>query len=176
LIDESGFLMSPLVRRTLAPRGHTPILKTKGAHREKVSVVAALTISPRRHRLGLYWRTFPRDFVNAERSAEFLRSLLRHLQGAVIVVWDGGPMHKGLPIAQILADFPRLSLERLPPYAPDLNPVEYLWGHVKYGKLANFLPDDVFHLNKVLREHLGHTCRCPARLDGFLRASGLPFW
>ncbi len=137
LIDESGFLMSPLVRRTLAPRGHTPILKTPGGRHEKVSVVAALTISPRRHRLGLYWRTFPQDFVNAERSAEFLRGLLRHLQGAVIVVWDGGPMHKGVPIAQLLADFPRLSLERLPPYAPDLNPVEYLWGHLKYGKLAN---------------------------------------
>ena len=76
LIDESGFLMSPLVRRTLAPRGQTPILKTKAAHREKVSVAAALTISPRRHRLGLYWRTFREDFVNAERAADFLRGLL----------------------------------------------------------------------------------------------------
>jgi transposase len=176
LIDESGFLMSPLVRRTLAPRGHTPILKTPGGHHEKVSVVAALTISPRRHRLGLYWRTFPLDFVNAERSAEFLHGLLRHLQGALIVVWDGGPMHKGAPIVQLLADFPRLSLERLPPYAPDLNPVEYLWGHLKYGKLANFSPDDVFQLNEVLRDHLGQTCRNRVRLDGFLRASGLPFW
>jgi len=48
LIDESGFLMSPLVRRTLAPEGQTPILKTKGTHRERVSVTAALTLSPRR--------------------------------------------------------------------------------------------------------------------------------
>jgi len=175
LIDESGFLMAPLVRRTLAPRGHTPILKTKAAHREKVSVVAGLTISPRRHRLGLYWRTLPRSFVNAERSAEFLYGLLRHLRGAVIVVWDGGPMHKGAPIDQILADFPRLSLERLPPYAPELNPVEYLWNHLKYGKLPNFAPDDVFQLNEVLREHLARACRSPTRLDGFLRASGLPF-
>ena len=174
MIDESGFLMSPLVRRTLAPRGHTPILKTK-AHREKVSIVAALSISPRRHRLGLYWRTFPRSFVNAERSAEFLRSLLRHLQAEVIVVWDGGPMHKGAPIAEVLADFPRLSLERLPPYAPELNPVEYLWNHLKYGKLANFAPDDVFQLNEVLREHLARACKSPHRLGGFLRASRLPF-
>jgi transposase len=175
LIDESGFLMSPLVRRTLAPRGQTPILKTKAGHREKVSVVAALTISPRRYHLGLYWRTFPRGFVNAERSADFLYGLLRHLPGAVIVVWDGGPMHKGAPIEQILADYPRLSLERLPPYAPELNPVEYLWSHLKYGKLANFTPDDVFQLNTVLCKHLARACRSPDRLDGFLRASGLPF-
>jgi transposase len=154
LIDESGFLMSPLVRRTLAPRGHTPILKTTGARREKVSVTAALTVSPKRHRLGLYWRTFPRDYVNAQRAADFLRYLLRHLRGKVIVVWDGGPMHKGDPIREVLRRYPRLQLERLPPYAPDLNPVEYLWGHIKYGKLPNYLPADVLELDTTIHEKM----------------------
>lgn len=176
LIDESGFLMSPLVRRTLAPRGCTPILKAKAAHREKVSILAALTISPQRHRLGLYWATLPRDHVNAERAAGLLRGLLRHLRGPVTVVWDGGPMHKGQPIAQVRADFPRLSLERLPPYAPDLNPVEYLWSYLKHAKLANFVPDDVFQLNGVLRRHLANVRTSSSRLKGFLKASGLPFW
>jgi transposase len=175
LIDESGFLMSPLVRRTLAPRGKTPILKTKTSHREKVSLTAALTISPRRHRLGLYWQTYPRSFVNAERSADFLRALMRRLRGPVIVVWDGGPMHKGEPIQQIQRDFPRLSLERLPPYTPKLNPVEYLWGYLKYGPLANFTPDDVLQLNAVLRKRLDQTALSPGRLRGFFEASDLPF-
>jgi transposase len=154
LIDESGFLLSPLVRRTLAPRGKTPILKTKARYREKVSITAALTLSPRRHRLGLYWRTHPKSFVNAERTADFLRALMRRLHGAVIVVWDRGTIHSGEPIQQLLHDFPRLTLERLPPYAPDLNPVEYLWSHLKYGRLANFVPDDIFDLNAVLGRHL----------------------
>jgi len=175
LIDESGFLMSPLVRRTLAPRGKTPILKTKAKHREKVSVTAALTISPHRHRLGLYWQTYPQSFVNAERAADFLRALMRHLHGAVIVVWDGGPMHKGEPIQQVLHDFPRLLLERLPSYAPELNPVEYLWSHLKYGRLANFAPDDVFQLNTVLRRHLHQTAQSSNILHSFFDASGLPF-
>ena len=167
--------MSPLVRRTLAPRGKTPILKSPGRHREKVSITAALTISPRRHHLGLYWRTFPKSFVNSARSAGFLRYLLRCLRGPVIVVWDGGPMHKGDPIRQVLADFPRLSLERLPPYAPDLNPVEYLWSHLKYSRMANFVPDDVFQLDTVLNNHLRDTRRSACHLLGFLKASGLPF-
>ena len=175
MIDESGFLMSPLVRRTLAPRGKTPVLKTPGRQHEKVSITAALTISSRRHHLGLYWRTFPKSFVNSERSANFLRYLLGRLPGAVIVVWDGGPMHKGEPIRQVLADFPRLSLERLPPYAPDLNPVEYLWSHLKYSRMANFVPDDVFQLDTVLNKHLDHTRHSPTHLLGFLKASGLPF-
>lgn len=166
--------MSPLVRRTLAPRGKTPILKAK-AKREKVSVTAALTISPRRHRLGLYWQTYPQSFVNSERAADFLRALMRRLRGAVIVVWDGGPMHKGEPIAQVLHDFPRLSLERLPPYAPELNPIEYLWSHLKYGRMANFAPDDVFQLNAVLRQNLGQAAQSPHMLRSFLNASGLPF-
>lgn len=167
--------MSPLVRRTLAPCGKTPVLKTKAKHREKVSVTAALTISPRRHLLGLYWQTYPKSFVNAERAADFLRALMRHLRGNVIVVWDGGPMHKGQPIAQVLHDFPRLSLERLPPYAPEINPVEYLWSHLKYGQMANFAPDDVFQLNTVIRRNLCQIAQSPAVLRSFFAAAGLPF-
>jgi putative transposase len=168
--------MSPLVRRTLAPRGTTPILRPTAKHREKVSITAALTISPRRHRLGLYWQSYPRSYVNAQRTADFLRYLLRHLRGAVIVVWDGGSMHKGEPIRQLLRDFPRLSLERLPPYAPELNPVEYLWNHLKYGQLANFIPDDVFQLDAVLNQHLQRARKSSERLRSFTQASGLPFW
>ena len=107
LIDESGFLLSPLVRRTLAPRGQTPVLKTWGGHRERVSATAALTISPRRRRLGLYFSTYPKAFVNQERAADFLRGLLGRLRGPVVVVWDGGPMHKGDTIRAVQRDFPR---------------------------------------------------------------------
>jgi transposase len=174
LIDESGFLLSPLVRRTLAPRGHTPVLKTWGGHRERVSAMAALTLSPRRHHLGLYFCTYPRAFVNQERAADFLRALLKRLRGAVIVVWDGGPMHKGDAIRAVLKDFPRLWLERLPPYSPELNPVEYLWNHLKYGALPNFVPDDVFHLNGVLKQRLHRARQSSQRLRSFFKHSGLP--
>jgi transposase len=175
LIDESGFLMSPLVRRTLAPRGKTPVLKINGSHHDRVSITAALTISPRRGRLGLYWRSYPKEFVNSQRTADFLRYLLSHLRGAVTVVWDGGPMHKGDAIRQVLHDYPRLRLERLPPYAPELNPIEYLWDHLKYGKLPNFAPDDVFQLDSILRRHITRAKRDPNRLQGFYNHSKLPF-
>jgi transposase len=176
LIDESGFLMSPLVRRTLAPRGKTPILKTKASNRDRVSLTAALTLSPRRKRLGLYWRSYPRGFVNSQRAADFLRYLLRMLPGQLIVVWDGGPMHKGQPIRELLRRTKRITLERLPPYAPELNPVEYLWNHLKYGLLPNFLPDDVDHLDAVVSQHIRQTKHCPSRLRAFCNASGLPFY
>ena len=175
LIDESGFLLSPLVRRTLAPRGQTPVLKTWGGHRDRVSAMAALTVSPRRHSLGLYFSTYPKAFVNQERAADFLWNLLKRLRGPVIVVWDGGPMHKGEAIRAVLRDFPRLSLERLPPYTPELNPVEYLWNHLKYGVLPNFMPDDVFHLDGVLKQRLRRARKSPSRLRSFFEQSGLTF-
>lgn len=168
--------MLPLVRRTLAPRGKTPILKTKASNRERVSLTAALTVSPRRHRLGLYWRSYPRGFVNSQRSADFLRYLLRTLPGHLIVVWDGGPMHQGKPMRELLRRTKRITLERLPPYAPELNPVEYLWNHLKYGVLPNFLPDDVFQLDAVVTKHIRQAKTSPTRLHGFCKASGLPFY
>jgi len=167
--------MSPLVRRTLAPCGRTPILKTKGSRREKVSITAAMTVSPKRRRLGLYWQTFPRDFVNAQRTADFLRYLLRYLRGKVIVVWDGGPMHKGDPIRAVLHDSPRLHLERLPPYAPDLNPVEYLWAHIKYGKLPNYLPVDVFELDTTIHKQMATVRKSSGQLSRYFDAATLPF-
>ena len=66
-------MLSPLVRRTLAPKGQTPRLLVRGRHREKVSVIAALTLSPKRGRRGLYFRTIPNGSFNGAGIAAFLR-------------------------------------------------------------------------------------------------------
>ena len=173
LIDESGVLLNPLVRRTLAPRGQTPILKVKGGQHEKVSVIAGLSLSPRSRRLGLYFQTHPRSYLNQLRTADFLRELLRHLRGPVIAVWDNGPVHKGDAIRQVLADYPRLDLERLPPYAPELNPVEQLWNHIKRGELANFTTTDAEALDEVVTDLLCDTKFDPERLRSFYAATPL---
>ena len=69
LVDESGFFLNPLVRRPWAPRGHPPLLRTWGRHRDKVSVVAALSVAPRHRRPGLYYRTDAKHSFNVERIA-----------------------------------------------------------------------------------------------------------
>jgi len=102
LIDESGFFLNPLVRRSWAPVGQTPVLEVWGRHRDKVLSIAALTVSPRAKRLGLYFATDPERYYNAQGVAGFLRQLLRHLRSKVIVVWDNGPNHKGPAIRELL--------------------------------------------------------------------------
>lgn len=154
LIDESGLMMAPLLRRTWAPRGQTPTLAQVGGHRKKVSVAAALWLSPRRDRLGIYFHTLADGYFDNWYMTAFLEAMLRDLSGRFVVVWDGGTMHKGEPIRALEAHFAdRLSLERLPPFAPVLNPVEALWSWLKYSRLNNFAPRDPVELDgRVIAE------------------------
>ena len=175
LIDESGFFLNPLVRRTWAPKGRTPILPSWGRHRDKVSVIAALSVAPTLRRLGLCWLADPKNYVTAETVVKFLQALLRHLRGRVIVVWDGGSNHKGALIRALCARYPRLHLERLPAYAPDLNPVEQVWSHLKYGRLPNFVPESLSHLDHTVRSHLQSVGQTPGLLKALWHASKLPF-
>lgn len=149
------------------------MLPVQGAHRRKVSLMAALTLSPRGRRVRLAYRTYPDQYVNSQRAAEFLRDLLVQLRGPVIVVCDQGTMHKGEPIRELRRDFPRLSLEFLPGYAPDLNPVEHLWKHLKYDRLANFAPRTLTELHETILEHLEPLRQNPQRLKRFFAAAHL---
>lgn len=155
-VDESGLLMAPLVRRTWAPRGQTPILRQRGRHREKVSIAGALWWAPwRRQQLGFLFETLVDAYYNKERSAAFLETLMREIPERIIVVWDGGNMHKGDPIREAVERFqPRLSLESLPPYAPTLNPIEPLWSWLKYSRLCNAAPANAVELNRNVKREL----------------------
>lgn len=82
LIDESGLLMAPLVRRTWAPRGETPQLYQRGRHREKVSLAIAFWVTPRYRRLGLSYETLEDAYFNNERVAAFLEHLMRAIPTA----------------------------------------------------------------------------------------------
>jgi putative transposase len=173
-IDESGLLLSPLVRRTLAPKGQTPILQHRAKDREKVSLISALTISPRSHQLGLYFASLCNDSFDNTAVAWFLRQLLRHLRGPVIVVWDRGPMHHGQSMRELREQFARLEIEFLPPYAPDLNPVEQLWSYLKWGRLTNFAAQDAAELDDIAHAELAAIRFDRKRLRNFWAASELP--
>lgn len=154
--------MAPLVRRTWAPRGQTPILLQRTRSRDKVSMIATLTVSPWRRYLGLYAALVVNANVNAERLVEFLRTLLRHRRGPMILIWDRLNVHRAGPVKVLERRHPRLHTELLPPYAPELNPVERVWSYLKLNPLANHAAAGAFDLARTALGHTRRVARCPS--------------
>ena len=170
--DECGFLLIPNVRRTWAPRGQTPIIRHR-YQRDKISAISAVTVSPERRRVGLYLHLHPDENISTVEVAVFLRALLRHLRGHVIVLLDGGSIHKGPEVQALQARCPRLHLEGFPGYAPELNPDELVWAHFK-GRLANGHPDTIDDLMATLCRITKSVTKRPALIRSFITGSKLP--
>src|SRR5262249_8761729 len=144
-------------------------------HREKVSVAAALWLTPRRDRVGLAYQTLINGYFRNEEVAEFLEGAVPGLGGPVVVIWDRGNMHKGSPINDLVRDSAgQLELEALPAHAWDLMPVEPLWGWLKYSRLCNFAPEDAHQLNARVIRALDTIREDQPRLRSFFHASELP--
>jgi transposase len=171
--DESGFLLIPNVVRTWAPQGQTPIHRHRQGRRDKISVISGISVSPRRHRLGLYYPLFY-DNIGQDEVCVFLRELLRHLRGPVIVLLDNSSTHKGAPIEQLLHQHRRLRIEHFPSYAPQLNPDEGVWSLAK-RELANSCPNDVDELMEDILVSIDAIRNSPEKLSGCIAQSELPF-
>lgn len=172
--DESGLLLAPLARRTWAPRGQTPVLLQRGRHRDKVSVAAALWWPPACDRLGLTVWTLVNGYYNSVGVAALVGELLGSLGTPLVLIWDGGTMHKGDPIRDLVAqEAGRVCLERLPAYGSELMPVEYLWAWLKGERLSNFAARDVRELNEAAVRELTVAQKDQDLLRSFFHATTL---
>jgi transposase len=164
-------MLIPTRRRTWSPHGRTPIVRDTYRH-DRISAIAASTGASKRARMG---RDVPfrQDTFKARHVAKFLRVLLKPLRGHVILLWDGGKIHKGPHINAVLDASPRLHLERFPADAPELNPAEQLWNDFKRhtGKSILRGKQDI-RLN--LHGSTRRVRRSPDKLRSFVLASDLP--
>jgi len=172
-IDESGFMLTPSVRRTWAPVGQTPLVRHHFAN-DRISVISGISVSPLRHRLGLYGLFF-RDNIGQDEVAAFLRVVLHHLRGHVIALLDNSITHRGSMIRRLCKEIPRLRLEYFPPYAPELDPDEGVWKQLK-DALANGRAGDIQELESDLANEFRQLAHSPSRLRGCFHASDLPFY
>jgi transposase len=171
-LDESGFMLTPTVRRTLAPRGRTPVLECWD-RRDRLSAISCITVSPVAGRPNLYFELMPHN-VHAEDVAFFLEDLHRRL-GPLTVIWDRNNIHSKAKVVRAwLLDKPDIVVEDFPGYVPNLNPDEGVWGWTKYGELANLAAEDVDWLWDYAWGALDHVKRHPNLLRGFVRETKLP--
>ena len=171
-LDESGFRLIPNVRKTWAPVGCTPIVR-HSYQRARLSAISAVSVSPRRTRLGLYMHLYEANITGAE-VVTFLRHLFRHLRGPVDLLWDGGPIHKRADVKLFLLEHPRLKPHRFPAYAPELNPDEFVWTKMK-NDLANGVPKNLCELDSDLRRSFRRIHDSQDLLWSCILASDLPW-
>ena len=145
--DESGFYLLPFVCRTYAPKGETPLLRSKLSH-EHLSVASGISPAGR-----LYIQIQDKPFKGTD-TVSFLRHLLAHVAGKILVLWDGCPIHRSKEVKKFLLEEAngRVWLERIPGYSPDLNPDEGVWNYLKRAGLKNQVFSNLKEPGKGLRK------------------------
>jgi transposase len=165
-IDESGFSPLPSVVRTYAPIAHTPILREWDT-RDHLSAIRAVALEGQRY---CHCQDRPSNSIDV---VAFLEYLQREVAGRMVPIWDGAPMHRRQLIREFLAHgaAQRMHLERLPAYAPELNPGEGLWAQLKGAELRHVCGFNIPHLRGELRDAVKRVRRKPRVLQGFFRGA-----
>ena len=162
-VDEAGFYMLPAAVRTYAPRGETPELRYR--YWDHLSVISAITSHGK-----LYTMTQEESF-RGPTIVRFLKHLLQHIPGKLLVVWDRLPAHR----SQVVRDFlreggtRRIHLAQLPSYAPDLNPDEGVWNYLKRVELKNVCCHNLRELWTELRKAIARLRYKTEVVQGFIR-------
>ena len=173
--DESGVSQRPSIRRTWAPKGETPVL-IHAFNWKKMSITVALAYRWDGKRSRLFFQTKP-DSYDADSLIAFLKDLKLEFRGKkCILIWDGLPGHKSKKMKAYLASQIKwLTVETLPGYSPDLNPVETLWGNVKAQELANLCADDLGEVAEAVRSGMARVGARQEYAGSFLNHAGLFF-
>jgi transposase len=168
-VDESGFYLLPGVVKTYSPEGLTPVI-AEWQTRDHLSVMGGLTPGGK-----VYVLVRP-ESLKGRHSAEFLAHLVRHAGRRLLVIWDGSPIHRGPAVQEFLGsrDGRGIHVERLPGYAPDLNPWdEGGWEHLKHVELRNVVCLDLEELHLELHLAIGRLRQKPHLVQAFFEAAGL---
>jgi transposase len=159
-IDESGIRQRPHRVRTWAPRGETPLLEFN-FNWSKMSAIAGLSF------FNFYFQLLE-GAVTSQQVIDFLGRLGRYLRRRLLIVWDGLSAHKSKVTRDSIASQEgRIAVEYLPGYAPELNPVEYIWSYWKQHELPNVCPKDMWELDAHSRAALRRMRRRPRLITAF---------
>lgn len=172
-LDESGFMLAPVIRRTYAPRGRTPVCKIADPH-GKISVIGAMTISPQRGHFGFHFDMLQNNANYCGATVvPFLERLYRQMRGPLTILWDAIPIHRADPVARFLHKHRTIVPEVIPRYAPDLNPVDKVWFYVKYDRIPNFAPRQLSDLRARIRHEFHRLQQRPATLKSLYNLTRL---
>ena len=176
--DEAGQTLRPPKARTWARRGKTPVVTVTGKGSGRVSIAGLLCLAPG-HRGRLLFRTITHRGRQGERSSfteadyiALLDAAHRLLGAPIVLVWDNLNTHVSKAMRALIDTRDWLTVIQLPAYAPDLNPTEGVWSHLKRA-IANLTAHGVDHLARTVKRRLHQIQNRPDLAAGFLAQTGM---
>lgn len=169
--DEAGFSLVSALKRTWAPRGQTPTVRTSLDHHERLNLLGGLRVSPGKRRVRLMAQSHRRT-LRGEEVIAWLTALLRRVNGPIILVWDQHPIHQRQQVKAFMAQHPRLHVYEFPTGAPELNPVEWVWQQVN-DVTASTAPHNRIELRANVMAGVARVRRSPRRLWAGFAGAGL---
>jgi len=167
--DESGFRADAVHGRTWGVKGQTPIVERPG-QRQSISAASAVTAQ------GAFWYCTYQGGLNADLFVGLLRRLMRHRSKPVHLVVDGLPAHKTKLVKDYVASTDgRLTLHLLPGYAPELNPDELVWSHVKRTGVARTPLRKGEKLRDKIEAQLAAIKKAPRLVRSFFKAPSVAY-
>lgn len=175
--DESGYSLTPTVSRTWALKGTIPEIRPSGGSWVKLSVISGLVVkySENDYHIKLYFRIYRGKTIASDEIIEFLRQILFHTDGDVIVIWDNLKAHRSKKVKKFVERSTRLEITFLPSYSPDMNPDEGVWNWSKTKDLVNACSPSTDHLIHLVRGSLRRIQRRPQLRRWCLEESILTF-
>lgn len=154
--------------RTWSLRGHTPILQHSFTWKQR-SAIAGLSFWQ------FYFRFFP-GAIRSEQIIEFLAALSRQIRRPLLIIWDGVATHRSYKVKAWLEEQDgQIAVARLPPYAPELNPVEAIWAYLKKHEIANLCLNTIAEVGHYARNRLKSMQRRPNLVTAFWKQAELAF-
>lgn len=167
--DESGLSEKPVVRRTWAPRGKTPVIQSSGSWKS-LSMAGMIVFTPQGNHPQLFFRLKPGSMDSLD-FVVFLKDAKKEMRGKkLLLIWDRLPAHRARIVKEYVASQASwLRIEHYPGYAPELSPVEFMWSAMKGRDLAHIPPKGLRHLKKMVRRSVKRIRQDEQLLKGFLR-------
>lgn len=146
--------------RTWSPKAQTPVLQYS-FNWKQLSVIAGIS----------YWQFYFRLFAGSIKGAqiiEFLKALKAQISRKLLIIWDGLGVHKSRLVREFIESLKgQIEVEFLPAYAPELNPAEYIWGHLKQHEIGNLCVKNLAELSPFARNRLRSMQRRPRLIAAF---------
>ena len=170
--DESGFYLLPSLLRTWAPVGWTPVIRRK-LSREHLSAISAVSMTEKLY-LAAQDHSYKDHSCKGADIISFLEQLLEEIEGRLLMIWDGAPVHRSRAVKEWLAQgaAQRIQLEQSPGYAPELNPDEGVWRYLKRVELKNLVCADLEQLGREFWAAAGRLLSKPEVLRSCIREVG----